>query len=821
MKLNICFIPILLLPVIVACSFEPTINYRSSSNLRLWYDAPAASWVEMLPLGNGRLGLMADGQIEKESIILNDITLWSGGVQDANNPEAAKHLPEIQKLLMEGKNDKAQELFNKTFICQGKGSGNGNGADIPYGSYQVLGNLHIDYQYPATTLKPQKYRRELSLNNAVARTSFILDDVKYSREYFADFKQDVLVIRLYASEERMLNFHVDINRSQAFETALEEGELVMKGQLNNGKDGNGMRYHARVKIKLTGPGKITENHGKLQVSGAQEAMIVVSATTDYKDPNFEAKCISLLHKALEENKYTTIKAQHSKIFQEYFSRMSLNLQAHTGKDTMPINRRLIAFAANPADNGLIELYFQYGRYLLISSTRPGLLPPNLQGLWTNSIHTPLNGDYHLNIHAQMNHWPAEVTNLPELHRPFLRLIGNLVEPGRETSKAFYHANGWVTHTMTNIWEFTAPGENPPWDAANINGAWLCAHLWEHYAYNPDNQYLQRIYPTLKGAAEFFLGMLISEPKHGWLVTTPSVSPENTFYMPGTKKEISVCMGPTIDNQLIRELFEHTIAAGKILNMDTDLRERLQQAVNKLPPNRIGKDGRLMEWLEEYEEVDPRHRYISHLYGLYPGNQITRDGTPELAEAARKTLEHRGDRGSGWSYAWKINCWARLGNGDHAYALLHQLLSPIRDSTTNRFNRGGTYPNLFCAYPPFQIDGNLGGCAGIAEMLVQSHSDVIELLPALPESLSEGTFDGMRVRGGATISAAWTNHQLTSARLKANNDNTFKLKIPSYAKQVLFKKNNRAFDVTINDDGIVEVELKKGETIQFILLEEAA
>ena len=807
----------LMIVLVTACSVDTSIRYRENSQWRIWFDRPAGTWEETLPLGNGRLGMMPDGQIDKETIVLNDITLWSGGQQDANNPEAAKHLPEIRRLLFEGKNDQAQELVYRTFVCKGQGSGHGRGANVPYGSYELLGNLHIDYQYLTPHRKPEKYRRTLSLNDAVARTSFVMDNVKYTREYFTDFHRDVMVVRLYASEMGKLNFRLGIDRPQAFETTLVDNQLVMTGQLDNGTDGKGMRYMARVAVRLVGPGKVEGNDGKLNVSNAQEALVFISATTDYKDPAFEAKCVHLLNHALSETKYTAIKSEHTDAYREYFDRASLHLKSHTGKDTIPVNRRLSAFATVPYDNGLVELYFQYGRYLLISSARKGLLPPNLQGLWANTIHTPWNGDYHLNINIQMNHWLAEPTNLSDLHLPLLILTGSLVEPGRETAKAFYNAEGWVAHMMTNIWGFTAPGEHPSWGATNTGGAWLCAHLWEHYDFTRDRQYLQRVYPILKGAAEFFMSTLVSEPRHKWLVTAPTTSPENSFYMPGTQTAVYICMGSTMDNQLVRELFTNTIAAAQVLNIDSEFCHRLQNAVDRLPPNRIGADGRLMEWLEEYEETDPQHRHVSHLYGLHPGNQITPRHTPELAEAARQSLELRGDRGTGWSRAWKINFWARLGDGNRAYKLLCSLLAPSYDVNVSygggRGNSGsGTYPNLFCAHPPFQIDGNFGGAAGITEMLLQSHTGIIELLPALPEAMGEGSFDRFCVRGGAEISAAWKNHRLTSALLKATVDNSFKLKIPTDTSEVTFEKNNSPMEVDIID-GIAELILKKDDTVQ--------
>jgi alpha-L-fucosidase 2 len=435
----------------------------------------------------------------------------------------------------------------------------------------------------------------------------------------------------------------------------------------------------------------------------------------------------------------------------------------------------------------------------------------LQGLWANTIQTPWNGDYHLDINVQMNHWLVEITNLAELHQPLIHLTESLVESGRETAKTFYNAEGWVAHVITNVWGFTAPGEHPSWGATNTGGAWLCAHLWEHYEYNCDKRYLQHIYPVLKGASEFFLSMLVAEPKHGWLVTAPTNSPENAFFLPGSNKATSICMGSTMDNQLIRELFEHTVTAATLLETDKNLRTRLQTAAAKLPPTRISSDGRVMEWLEEYEEVEPQHRHVSHLYGLHPGNQITPAGTPNLAQAARETLKRRGDGGTGWSKAWKINFWARLGDGNHAHQLLYNLLKPAFDVDFNYTNSGGTYPNLFCAHPPFQIDGNFGGCAGIAEMFLQSHAGMVDLLPALPDAFADGAFNGFRARGGLEVSAAWTGKQLTSARLKAMVDHTFQLKLPESDKNYSFQINKLTVEPE-TANGIYTLALKKGDIL---------
>ena len=792
--------------VLVGCSM----SHSGQRDYYLWFDRPATLWEETLPLGNGRLGMMPDGGIENETLVLNDIALWSGGVQDADNPDAAAYLPEIRRLLFEGKNDLAQELVYRTFVCSGAGSGRGRGANHPYGSFEILGNLHIDYKYQSQTVTTENYRRQLSLNDATAKTSFVLDGVTYTREYFAAFEHDVLVIRLQASKAGMLNFKVCIDRPRVFETSLQgDDELLMTGQLNNGTDGMGMRYNARVKVKLAGAGNVAGIDNQIEVSDAKEAYIFVSATTDFRDPAFEAKCQALLQKAVAD-KYANIRSSHVEAYKSFFDRVQLNLTPHPGRDTIPTDRRLTAFAADPADNGLVELYFQFGRYLLISSSRPGLLPPNLQGLWANTVNTPWNGDYHLNINVQMNLWPAEVTNLAEMHLPLIELTESLVEPGRRTAQAFYNADGWVAHMMTNVWGFTAPGEHPSWGASNTGGTWLCAHLWEHYEYNPDPAFLRRIYPTLKGSAEFFLSILVPEPSHGWLVTAPTTSPENAFFMPGTRTHVNVCMGSTMDNQLVREIFTNVITASETLGIDADFRNQLKEARANLPPNRIGSDGRLMEWLEEYEEAEPQHRHVSHLYGLHPGNQISLSGSPELAQAARKTLEARGDAGTGWSRAWKINFWARLGDGNRAYRLLCNLLEPSMERGMVMNRGGGTYPNLFCAHPPFQIDGNFGGTAGIAEMFLQSQAGIIEILPALPDVMAEGSFSGMRARGGVEVSATWKNKKITSASLKATNDNTFRLRLPD-AEQFIFTKSKQSISPDIKD-GVAEFSLKKGEVL---------
>lgn len=465
---------------------------------------------------------------------------------------------------------------------------------------------------------------------------------------------------------------------------------------------------------------------------------------------------------------------------------------------------------------MAALYYNYGRYLLISSTRPGSLPPNLQGLWANGVSTPWNGDYHTNINIQMNHWPLEQAGLSELYQPLTTLMERLVPSGEASARTFYgdEADGWVLHMMTNVWNYTAPGEHPSWGATNTGGAWLCAHLWEHYLYTQDRDYLRRIYPVLKGAARFFSSTTVQEPSHGWLVTAPTSSPENSFYVPGDSvTPVSICMGPTMDVQLLTELYTNVIAAARLLDCDADYVAKLEADLKKFPPMQISKEGYLQEWLEDYKEVDVHHRHVSHLYGLHPGNLISPESTPELAEACRMTLNRRGDEGTGWSRAWKINFWARLGDGNRAWKLFKSLLHPAVDAATGGHG-SGTFPNLFCSHPPFQIDGNYGGAAGVGEMLLQSHEGFIHLLPALPDSWTTGNFRGMRVRGGASIDLDWKDGRATRAVVTALVPGKFILKMPAGAVRAQVKIGGRTHTYK---EPAFPLDLNKGEavTIHFL------
>lgn len=796
-----------LLLLLAACDMP---DIKTGNQLAYHFDEPASMWEETLPLGNGRLGMMPDGGVSKENILLNEISMWSGSKQDTDNPQAVWSLANIRRLLFEGRNDEAQELMYRTFVCGGAGSGEGQGAKVPYGSYQLLGNLVLDYTYNGTD-SIAAYRRELDLSEAIASTSFRKGKVSYNRESFTSFGGDLGVVHLQADADKALSFKVGMNRPECYSVSTDGNDLLMKGRLFDGVDTleiKGVRYEARVRIVLPKGGSLTAGENSLTVQNASEAILLVSMATSYKNEGFEEQIFSLLAES-ERKDYPTLRKEHINAYRSLFDRVNLDL-GRTERDDLPIKERLSAFQQDQNDPALGALYFQFGRYLLISSTRPGSLPPNLQGLWCNTINTPWNGDYHLNINFQMNHWPAEVANLSELHLPMIEWTKQQVASGERTAKVFYNARGWVTHILGNVWEFTAPGEHPSWGATNTSAAWLCEHLFTHYQYTKDKEYLKEVYPVMKGAALFFTDMLIRDPRSNYLVTAPTTSPENAYRM-SNGKEVHICAGSTMDNQVVRELFTNTIEAANILGVDTAFCRELIEKRSRLMPTTIGKDGRLLEWLEPYEEVEPTHRHIAHLYGLHPGNEISMTRTPELAEAARKTLEVRGDQSTGWSMAWKINFWARLHDGDHAYKLLVDLLRPCVEKTTNMVNGGGTYPNLFCAHPPFQIDGNYGGCAGIAEMLLQSQAGCIELLPALPSAWQSGSFKGLKVQGGGEVSAKWAEGRLTEAGLKAVVPGTFNIKLPANSENMSIKMNQKAVSLPVID-GMLIIDMKVGDSL---------
>jgi alpha-L-fucosidase 2 len=763
----------------VARSAEPP-----PSGLALWYDKPARQWIEALPVGNGRLGCMVFGGVDAERLQLNEVSVWSGSPQDSDNSDALAALPEVRRLLFDGKYTQANALAMKKLICKGVGTRGAGSANDPFGCFQTLGDLVLKFDAPGQI---SDYRRTLDLETAVAVVSYRLGDATFKREVFSSAPDQVLVVRMTCDKPGKIRFTANLTRPERFATAADGSDgLVMSGQLKDGLNGpNGMKYIARVKAVADG-GTVNTDGNNLRVMGANSVTLLLTAGTDYKlnppyrgNPHEKVTADQLA--AATAKPYEALRQSHVADYQKLFGRAALDLGGHEAR-LMPTDKRLARMAKDKTpDPDLEAMLFQFGRYLAISGSRPGNLLSSLQGIWADQIQTPWCGQYTVDLNVQMNCWPLEVANLSECFLPTFDLIDSWRVPGAKTAKVHYNANGWIVHTVANVWGFTSAPEHPAFGMYMGTGAWLCQPVWEHYAFTGDREYLKRAYPVMKESAEFYLDWLVKNPKTGKLVSGPSTSPEHE-YIAADGQRGWLCMGPSMDQQQIWDLFGNVIEAAKELGIDDAFVARVRDARGQLAGPQIGSDGRLMEWPEEFKDSENGgHRHLSHLFGLYPGRQITPRGTPELAAAARKALEVRlanGSSGCGWSCAWTINLFARLLDGEKAHEHILQFMN--RQIAPNLFDKvfGGG---------PFQIDGNFGYTAGVCEMLLQSHAGEIALLPALPKAWPSGSVKGLRARGGFTVYIEWKDGRVSSWRITSAEPREVKVRINGESKTVKSEK----------------------------------
>lgn len=753
--------------LILSIALSWSLQASNANRYVLWYDAPAKNWNEALPIGNGSMGAMVFGYAEQERLQLNEETLWTGGPAELNpNPDAPNYLEGVRQLLFAGKNDEASRMMRK---MQGPNTQ----------MYQPLGDLMI---YQKSLSSASAYYRDLNIETAIATTRFTQNDVELTREIFVSAPDSVMVLHLKANRKGGLNLALGVTHPLAFTSEKQGSDLVLKAKARITSDENrnkkeilyddaigdkGMYFQFRVRV-ISCDGKVAVSDSLIEISEATDAVVLVSAATSYngfrnsptlagKDP--QAITLSRLN-AAQKKPYETLKAAHIVDYQKFFKRVELNLSSEAVPD-LPTDKRLAAYKQGVSDPHLEELYFQFGRYLLISSSRPGGIAANLQGIWCEAIRPSWRSNYTTNINLQMNYWPALPLNMTEMYEPLLKQIEHMAFNGRFTAKNYYHAKGWAAHHNSDIWAQTNPvgegGGDPKWANWALGSPWLSQHLWEYYQFTMDQAFLKdKAYPIMKGAADFCLDWLVL--KDGRLVTAPSTSPENV-YLDKDGKKIAVTIASTMDMEIIWDLFTNVMEASKILGVDKEYATLLKAKRDSLQPIKVGKKGNIVEWYEDFEDVDPEHRHVSHLFGLHPGREISPLIDTVLGNAARRTLELRGDGGTGWSKAWKINFWARLLDGDHAYKMYQELL---KTSTQN---------NLFDTHPPFQIDGNFGSIAGISEFFVQSHLGQIQLLPALPKAWKNGSITGLKARGAFTVSMNWMGSKLVNAQILSEKGTT--------------------------------------------------
>jgi len=725
--------------------------------LKLWYNKPALKWTEALPIGNGRLGAMIFGGIENDRIQFNEETLWTGAPNDYAHKGASKYLGQIRQLLADGKQKEAEDLALSEFMS----------VPLKQKSYQAFGDLYL--HFPEQKMV-SAYHRELDLKNALCRVSYRSGGVDYRREYLASNPDQVIAIRLTANRSKALSFSMELGALHEVKTMEASGKsMTLKVQVKEGV------LRGVASIRINSDGVVAVHDHQLSVSGAKTAVIYLAANTNYQNykevsGNPEQLTAATLDKVASKS-FDQVLTDHLADYQKLFSRFDVQF-AENEQVKLPTNERIVAFSKEANDPQLLALYIQYGRYLLISSSRPGTQPANLQGIWNDQLTPPWDSKWTVNINTEMNYWPAEIANLSECQEPLYRMISDCAETGRTVAMEHYNATGWVLHHNTDIWRGTAPINHSNHGIWVSGGAWLCRHLWEHYQFSQDKKFLaEKAYPLMRGSAEFFTQFLVKDPKTGYLISTPSNSPENG----------GLVAGPTMDHQIIRALFRSCIEAAGILGTDQQFAGKLKEMLAQIAPNQIGKHGQLQEWMEDTDDPNNHHRHVSHLWAVYPGNEINWQQTPDLMKAARQSLIYRGDDGTGWSLAWKINFWARFLDGNHAYDMVKLLFRPVQIDDVVYNGGGGSFANLFDAHPPFQIDGNFGAPAGMIELLIQSHLGEISILPALPDALSTGKISGVCARGGFELSFSWNNGKLEKLQLLSKAGQKCKL---HYGEKIL-------------------------------------